>query len=59
MFASENEEAIRATMADICVTYPHLEGGALRNKALKILWDGADQKHWEMKIAELAANVES
>ncbi|KDR77763.1 hypothetical protein GALMADRAFT_155533 [Galerina marginata CBS 339.88] len=58
MFASENDEAIKDKMAELRVEHPHLEGGALRNKALKVLWDGADQKHWESKIAELAANVE-
>lgn len=59
MFASEKEGDLDAEMDRIHAENPDLFGGALRNKALKLLWDKADHAHWESKIAELAGNVEA
>ncbi|KAF8962010.1 hypothetical protein BDZ97DRAFT_2027088 [Flammula alnicola] len=59
MFASENEDDLKAEMDRIHAENPDLFGGALRNKALKILWDKADHVQWESKIADLADNVEA
>ncbi|KDR65060.1 hypothetical protein GALMADRAFT_149027 [Galerina marginata CBS 339.88] len=61
MFASENEDAIRKKMDDIRAESPSstLVGGGLRNKALKILWENADQDLWKAKIDTLARDIQA
>ena len=61
MFASENEDAIHQKMEDIRAENPESElvGGALRSKALKILWTDADHDLWKSKIDALARDVEA
>jgi hypothetical protein len=48
-------------MEDIRAENPEsaLVGGALRSKALKILWADADQDLWKSKIDALAQDVEA
>ncbi|KAF8966731.1 hypothetical protein BDZ97DRAFT_1756336 [Flammula alnicola] len=59
LFASENEDALRAQMDAVHARHPDLVGGALRNKALKKLWKKADQREWEERAAAMAADVDA
>jgi len=57
MFASHNDATIKLKADKIRSEYPALNPAALRNKALKLLWDGTDQGEWEAKVKVLAEDV--
>ena len=61
MFASENEDAMHKKMNELYAENPDstLVGGGLRSKALKILWQDADQDLWKSKIDALAQDIEA
>ena len=61
MFTSENEDAIHKKMDEIRSENPNstLIGGGLHSKALKILWQDADQDLWQLKIDALAQDIEA
>jgi len=61
LFASENDEAIQQKSVEIQNANPELDlvGGALRNKALKVLWAEADKDLWQSKIDTFARDIDA
>ena len=59
MFASENEDAIKTKMEELCADHPGVPAGGLRGKAVKLLWKAADQTLWEAKIRGLAQDTKA
>jgi len=57
LYASENSTAIKNTMEAISPDYPGLIGGALRNKALGILWAEQDHTVYEKKMSDMLHDV--
>ena len=57
LYASENGTEIKNTMEAISPDHPGLIGGALRNKALGILWAEQDHTVYEKKMSDLLNNV--
>ena len=57
LYASENATEIKNMMEVISSDYPGLIGGALRNKALGILWAEQDHTVYEKKMLDLLNDV--
>jgi len=57
LYASENATKIKNTMEAISPDHPGLVGGALRNKALGILWAEQDHAVYEKKMLDLLNDV--
>jgi len=57
LYASENSTEIKNTMEAISPDHPGLIGGALRNKALGILWAEQDHSVYEKKMEDLLNDV--
>ncbi|KAJ3539619.1 hypothetical protein NMY22_g4652 [Coprinellus aureogranulatus] len=58
LFIQESGDIIKSTMEDLRATHSgHVEGGALKNMAIKKLWDEVDKTPWITKAGDLASNV--
>ncbi|TFK35120.1 hypothetical protein BDQ12DRAFT_726252 [Crucibulum laeve] len=57
IFAGNNLDALEAEKDIVRKEYPDLTGGPLHTKALKCLWDAADQDLWEKAAADLAKDI--
>ncbi|PPR05478.1 hypothetical protein CVT26_009069 [Gymnopilus dilepis] len=59
LFASENEDALKAKMEELASAQPELVGGALRNRALKELFDQADKVFWENRAIDMLSDIDT
>lgn len=59
IFAEDMVDEIADTVKELSKKDPRLPAGAARNKALKILWDKADQSIWNAKAESLAEDIDA
>lgn len=59
LFAEDMVDEITKTAKEVSRKDPLLPAGAARNKALKKLWDNADQSIWDAKAASFAEDIEA
>jgi hypothetical protein len=57
LYADENSAEIKEMMDTISLDHPGLIGGALRNKALGILWAKQDHSVYQKKMSDLLNDV--
>jgi len=57
LYADENSADIKDMMDEISPQYPGLIGGALRNKALGILWAKQDHSLYRERMSDLLNDV--
>ncbi|KAF9555030.1 hypothetical protein CPC08DRAFT_766264 [Agrocybe pediades] len=53
------QSEIREKMNELKIVYPGLNNGALRNKAVKALWDAADQEYWKERVQDVKGDLKT